>query len=579
MRQMRRHTCPMLSAAILPLVFGWATNAGAVSPTPMDAKQMAVIRYYIHESRQMPGHWGEMETKIPYNELPFELAFTSYALAVAQEEYVPAYRELYQDTQLRLIRLMLNKDVWGNWPKLATGKMYPEFKKYLPTVLPPGQQLQSPVGVDNIAYSGHLLEMVSLYEMLYQAHEFDQPGSISFSMSGPDGFHSSYDYTTLAQTIHRQEVDSGYVGVACEPGSVYMECNEHPILGLMQYDQLHGTHLSDVRWQFLKMAEKLGYINPRTNLVMDHYQVEVRQQEDHLVGTHFAVNDGWNGVMFHAWNRDLADQVYPSERDADVPLLLDTDPSVFSVVWGNQLTCTGFSLMAAFAAEEGDQATAKKMLAFADAHFHPKWVDGYFYYPEVNVVDVADPYIVSFDDDYNYHLAASKYGKYTIGPVVTVELGLARLDPGNGLWDVYNRLTPSGLTVLERSPTLVDVTYPEVLVTRAVYDTNLRQLTVQTVPGTDLHRATTVSVANLKAASEYVVSINGARAFRLREGKVAVLSARIGDASAAWDRGTQRLRITYMNNGTRNIDVVEAGAVTVKQQGQQRKGLVARAEE
>jgi hypothetical protein len=565
---------------MVPLILGWATEAAAVSPTPMTAKQLAVVRYYIHESRQLPGHWGEMSTTLMYNQIPFQLAFSSYALAVAQAEYVPAYRELYEKAQLGLIQLMVSKDIWGDWSRMATGKVFPEFKKYLPTVLPPGQELQSPVGVDNIDYSAHLLEMVSLYEMLYQSHRFDQPGSITFSLPGPDGFHASYDYTSLAQAIYRQEVSAGYVGVQCEPGSVYMECNEHPMLGLMQYDQLHDTHLADVRWKFLKMAEKLGYINPRTQLVMDHYQQDSEVGgQDQVVSTHFAVNDGWNGVMLHAWDRSLANQIYPAERDADVPLLLDTDPKVFSVVWGNVLSATGFSLMAAYSAEVGDQATTKKMLDFADAHFHPKWVDGYFYYPQLSVIDVPNPWIYSFDENYNYHLSASKYGKYTIGPAVSVELGLARLDPGNGLWDVYNEINPATMAAEIRSPTLVDVAYPEVQVTRAVYDSNLRKLSVQTVPGTDLRRQTTVGIANLKRDAEYDVSMDGAPAFVLRNGRVKMLPNHTSGVSAMWSQATQRLRITYVNSGPRNIAVLESGAITVWDRLKARRRLVADTQE
>jgi hypothetical protein len=571
MREVRRYSRWVLAAVALWAILGCMTNAGAASKLSMDAKQLGTVRYIVYQANQLPGHWGDMTPRdLSYDNQQFQLAFMSYSLAVAQAEYVPAYRELYEKAQLRLIKKMMEEEVWDNWVELVEGKFKVEdAQKYMPSVLPPGQDIRDPVGVDDIAYSGHLLEMISLYQVLYGSHYFDRPGSISFTTPGPHGLHATYDYSSLAQTIYRQFERAGGVGVACEPGYVYMECNEHPILGLMGYDELHHTRLADVRWKFLQTATKLGYIDPRTNQTM----LENVVQEHNVVDTTYAFSDGWNGVMLHAWDPALANEVYPSERDAEVPLLLDTNPKVFSVVWGNRLTSFGFALMAAYAAEVGDQDTAKKMLEFADTHFKPKWVDGRYFYPRRDVV--PGDFGAAFATHYSYHLPSTKYGEYDWGPATTVELGMARLDPGNGLWDLYNRLTPQTVAALAKSPTLVDVAYPEVQVTRAVYDPDLRKLSVQTVPGTDLHRQTTVAIVNLMRGIPYNVSFDGAAEFSVRDGLVKDISSTARKMSVSWDMGRGHLRVTYLNDGVHNITVLATDAVAVSAWRKTGKGLVA----
>ena len=49
----------------------------------------------------------------------------SYALAVVQMHYTPAYKELYKDAQLRLIEKIMRRDVWALWLEVIE---MPSFK-------------------------------------------------------------------------------------------------------------------------------------------------------------------------------------------------------------------------------------------------------------------------------------------------------------------------------------------------------------------------------------------------------------------------------------------------------------------
>ena len=75
-----------------------------------------------------------------------------------QVNYTPAYKELYREAQLSLIEKMMRNDVWApTW--LPIIEMDP-YKGYLEA----GKEWRDPVREKNIMYSGHLLQMIGLYE-------------------------------------------------------------------------------------------------------------------------------------------------------------------------------------------------------------------------------------------------------------------------------------------------------------------------------------------------------------------------------------------------------------------------------
>ena len=106
-----------------------------------------------------------------------------------------------------------------------------------------------PVMKENIMYSGHLLLMTSLYAMLFDDDEFEQPGSLTFhwrhwawvlgkhpaehfyipntNVLSPQDF--SYDNRSLQEVIFRQMEENDWVGVCCEPNAVFVICNQYPV--------------------------------------------------------------------------------------------------------------------------------------------------------------------------------------------------------------------------------------------------------------------------------------------------------------------------------------------------------------
>jgi len=259
------------------LAIGSGVSANAASPLDkypsLDKKQLGALRHMIELSRRPPGSWQFMgpENRLSNDSVQFQIAYMSYALAVVQSQVTPAYREMYRQAFRSHIHKILQRDVWDMWLEVIE---IPEFKKHLD----PSKDWRDPVREKNIMYSGHVLQMIGLYETLYDDREFDAPGAIVFELPGEDGFTHTYNHESLAKLIADQFVSSGHIGIECEPNRIFTECNQHAILGLIQYDRLHGTNLSDVRHRFWEKAKDLRYIDPETHRTMWCYLIAEKER-------------------------------------------------------------------------------------------------------------------------------------------------------------------------------------------------------------------------------------------------------------------------------------------------------------
>jgi hypothetical protein len=95
-------------------------------------------------------------------------------------------------------------------------------------------------------YSAYVQSMTLLYNYLFDDDRYCQPGALTFSFFTPfwGGAEKrfEYDQNTLNEHVYWQMVESGYLGVACEPNCVFQICNQPAILGF----RLSHTELSEV---------------------------------------------------------------------------------------------------------------------------------------------------------------------------------------------------------------------------------------------------------------------------------------------------------------------------------------------
>lgn len=500
-----------------------ATSAAVVADPAypaLDDKQLGQVRNIVTLAQQPDDDWTDMTVgnRSAFDNPQFQIAWMYYALAVAQSQQTPAYRELYKTASDDLIRKMTLPEVWALWGKIIEA---PQFKKYLDQT----KEWRDPVAEKNIMYSGHILQMIGLYEMLYQDKKYDRPGAISFAITGANPFVHTYNHKSLAETIHRQFLDNGLAGIECEPNLVFAECNQHPVMGLINYDQLHGTKLADVKAAFWDKAMALGYLDTKKT---NRFNGPYRLKEEQLVAFPSGWNDGWSGITLHGWNKTVVEQVYPVQRDAALPALLDKSPDTFKSRWNQTSVSSDYGFLAAYSAEVGDHDTTRKMLEFADSNFKPVWRNGRYVYPLNDPKVPGAPERLVGDEIPGSRakappapLADSQIGDYLVGALSSnALLAFARLNPGSGLWNLNNNLSSSYVV---NGPQVVGVEYPKILVNQAYYDKGRGVLAVAVTPGTDYKQRVSLNVRSLPKG-DYTVLLDGKQ--------VAAISGRLLTASS-----------------------------------------------
>jgi hypothetical protein len=75
--------------------------------------------------------------------------------------------------------------------------------------------------------------MVSLHTMLFNDDKYDQEGVLTFLHNpvfwgmGPETF--SYTRTSLQEAIIKEMERENWMGVCCEPNSIFIVCNQFPV--------------------------------------------------------------------------------------------------------------------------------------------------------------------------------------------------------------------------------------------------------------------------------------------------------------------------------------------------------------
>ena len=518
----------------------------------LDDRTIAHLRHIMNLSRQQPGDWSDMGPYDPSQEgddaYRYQLAYMAYGLALAQYHHTPAYRELWKDTIARLIEKMMRWEVWGYWELTSRGS-----KVLDPDLTALGDGWIDPVMRQNVMYSGHLLAMVSMYDMLYRDGRYDEEGSLTFRFRpvfrgmGPEDF--PYDHGKLVRAIHAEFERNDFLGCECEPNAVFVYCNQFPLLGFMHYDHTHGTSYADEtvpkfkqRWQ------------QHTTMFGDEPDADLpiffrKRQNDFIYEESADNNEGitavaWASVM-HAWLPEYVEMVYPRARDQILRHMDDgtlavnltgyydkyleyqrnpghhaTDPMMVGVHI--------FGTLALAAAEVGDHETLHGLLEYADRQMNPTWKNGGVFYPR--------------NDD----LSSPGYVTALVGNAL---LASARLCPQDGFRQLYEQ--PWTAEVLER-PELCDVDHPAVLVKEAVWIEDGSGIRVRLIPGAVGAEQQSVTIARLCGAQRFTITIEG--------GPVLVVGidnprAASHDVDAQFDAPAGRLDLSLQLRRERLIEV------------------------
>ena len=154
----------------------WATAAqgNGVDPAQypkLSERQLAVLRDVVDRSQQPLLDWPRAQfgygptagsTNPADSDLIYQVRADASAVAQAQYDKVPAYRELYRKTMDALIRKMLEPATWGSWYELSRWEDGLLFGQGGGQVEP----WADPFKKHNIMYSGNLFQMLGYYAML-----------------------------------------------------------------------------------------------------------------------------------------------------------------------------------------------------------------------------------------------------------------------------------------------------------------------------------------------------------------------------------------------------------------------------
>jgi hypothetical protein len=472
-----------IGAGIVTPVFSQSRSAKTRDYPSLSDKELGHVRWMVKIAMQPLGDWANMggleEGQEGLEAYRYQLGFMAYVLALAQYHKTPAYRELYQVAMDNLIRKMIRRDVWYYWEHTSKGS-----KMMNPALKEKGPGWVDPVVEKNIMYSGHLINMLELYQMLYRDNKYDKPESVTFrwavGMDDPKLFQ--YDGNKLAAVIHKQFMENPLHMIECEINMAFPVCNQHPLLGLILYDHNHGTKLSmAARELMLKTFTEKKLLDPESRDFMQFFMVE----QGMPVGPASPGNNAIVGMLMHAWSPTLVENLYRTHA-GKVDFAAD---GTASVKGDSTVGMTSAAAFAAYAKEIGDQKTAEGLIAWMEKNCSPEWIAGKYRYPR--------------NDDKK------------ITPLFGVMAAIADLNVKNGILSIYSQPWNESRF---RQPFVSGVEYPRAVVSQAYYDEKKDVLAVMLVSGEGGGRTTSFAVNQLDKSKTYSISKDGQIAGYLRKG-------------------------------------------------------------
>jgi len=287
-------------------------------------------------------------------------------------------------------------------------------------------------------------------------------------------------------------VESGYLGIACEPNCVFQICNQPAILGFRLHDILTGGSIAEeVTRSYEQAWKQFGRLGENGHYTMMLSEDTKKPWRNERVAPWI---DAWCGSLMNSWNRDFV-RLYYAQQLKDilikesngmlavkVPSLREINGHLVDYDWCD------FGWTAVWAAEMGDRETLEGLLHHADCFMNPTWTNGGLYYPR---------YDQTYDADGNLAVMEPLTGNAL--------LAYARLNVADGLWGLYNR--PWDRTHFEQ-PTLIDVD-PNVEVSRAWFDADSQSLvfTVRCCP--DRHGDAAIVVGNIEKRRSWTLFCDG----------------------------------------------------------------------
>jgi len=296
------------------------------------------------------------------------IAFSAYSVGQAAS-HTPAWREPYRQTYQGYIDKMAQPVAWEDFMTVWGG--------------------ESPLGPDNIMYTGHLLLMMSHYQQLFGDDRYEQP----LTLTASDGATFQTDVHSLSEFVAEQVQDNTSndgvqsFNVPCEPGRIFVPCNTPHRISDLIHDRAFGTDYTDSTEQWVTWVQE-QMTHDESGVLYDlywpygHGEGEPSQgldpvRQERLSGVYNAWTIWFLRAIAPEWGADLYPRFvehfvvrdeqspYPDGR----PMVIDVFGQDGLVATLMNLVATGFGMVTA--RTYGDDALAGELQASWDQYFQP----------------------------------------------------------------------------------------------------------------------------------------------------------------------------------------------------------------
>lgn len=433
-------------------------STGLPEVEEMSAEQLASLRFVLDRALQPVDRFDGYDRIDEFRESAkrYQTSISSYALSGLGYSHLPALRGYLAQAQHNLGLKMQDHRVWKYW---AVENFWGALR------LDP-----NPIERDNIMYTGWYAAMLGMIASTVDDHSFNRPAGLH--LVRPNGRSYDYSFEELCAVLHRNFLRSDVTLFPCEPGWIYPMCNNFGAIALVTCDRLYGTsYWPDVEEPYRRSVE-------REFLRLDGHLTGIRHSTlgFAIPGMTATMPDGAAAYYLNPMFPDLARRVWETMRH-DTLRLAGDDVEISVAGWdlidfGNYRPSrfSTYTVVAAVAREMGDDEVADAIVAKIEAMYPPEMVDGVRRFPGVSV-----------------------------GAQAFFQQALS-MRP-NAMRDIVQVGLPEPWRT---GPVLNEVTYPDVLVARAVSDGAALDLVLH--PGRAGGSRQVIGLAQLRPEATYRLS-------------------------------------------------------------------------
>ncbi|CAG5179188.1 uncharacterized protein ALTATR162_LOCUS9077 [Alternaria atra] len=255
-------------------------------------EQAGHLRHFHNLASQPDGEWHRMGAQDPgqewFDAYRYQLATMAYATGSAHYHRLPAVRSVFKNLLEQLIHKMLRREVWGYWYLTSQSGKFVD-----PDLVEMRKPWADPNKQENIMY--------------------DQPEALTFNWDpifwgfGPEKF--TYTRSTLQEAILSEMERHNWKGVCCEPNSIFIVCNQFPIIAMRYNDIRDKTAVVDkVLKDYIAAWGKDGGYLQDDKFFINWYMVK----QDRIVPGGIAIT-AWTSAFMNSWNSQSIHSLFPEQ--------------------------------------------------------------------------------------------------------------------------------------------------------------------------------------------------------------------------------------------------------------------------